>query len=107
MVNREGKSESDTSVLDELEDHFKGSNIHDELKRLKSDAAGFKIFLTSATGFYAKNGNQLENYYSGNDDPKKWLADEEAWDPIGVTDPFFWIFNQNEDRYFPKKSKFL
>src|SRR5258708_32618694 len=104
MVNRESKIESDTSVLDELEDHFKGSNIHVELKRLKSDAAGFKIFLTSATGFYAKNGNQLENYYSGNDDSKKWLRDEEAWDPLCVTDPLFWNFKQNETRNSPKNA---
>ena len=107
MVNPAGEIEVHNGLLQELAAHFKGSGVIVELKRLETSAAGFQIFLTSATGFYTKDGDRWENYYHGIGDSKKWLASEEEWDPIGVTDPFFWMFNENETRYFAKRSAFL
>ena len=72
-------------------------------------------FLTSAVGFYydGEEDQRMSNYLITNqtdafdkvEGSQKWLKDEKKWNPVGVADPFFWIFTLSEKKILEKRKK--
>lgn len=86
-----------TDVLDKIKQEDKLLYVAIEQFRNESDIFHCHVFFTSSTGWYFKGGEKHDNHSEPQDDNEKWLRDTERWDPVAVTDPFFWIFNTYEE----------
>jgi GTPase SAR1 family protein len=62
-----------------------------------------EVFLTSAVGMLWKsNSSEIIGPNLANEE---WVSNLDQWRPIGVEDPFFWIFNKVEDEYFNRNKE--
>lgn len=93
-----------TNADDFIRDKF-GKDIWGVLERFKEIGAVQKnkkfvydSFLTSAVGFIFNTQGKARNL----SDDNHWVKDLQNWEPVGVTDPFFSIFNNIETDYLNK-----
>lgn len=91
-------TQNDASRVNDPEEHIQifydlkaNENIINMLKFSKHQ---YKLFSSSACG-YLSNGDRNLDKGLTSENPVKWgLLRKVQWEPSGVVDPFYWLFNQ-------------
>lgn len=106
VTNPSGSMEmTQNDVLDKIRQEDRLLYLAIEQFRYESEIFHCNVFFTSSTGWYFKGGEKYDNHSEPQDDNEKWLHDTERWDPVAVTDPFFWLFNTYEEEQEKLKNK--
>lgn len=89
-IDQMQRVQSSESLFSEL---FK-SDVN-AIKAMLASHIEMRFFSTSALGYYYNGYKNVPNYSN----TSGWLEKEVDWSPLGVVNPFFWLFDKSEEEF--------